>query len=89
MSAQKTMLTHVDHYFGGHAELLNMHERLADLLLLAQGLSSQDDAGEALQCCMSWVYLLCASYVLAQGLSSQDEAGEALQCGNRFSKVSV
>ena len=52
MSVQNTMLPHVDHYFGGHAELLNMHERLADLLLLAQGLSSQDDAGKALQHCM-------------------------------------
>ena len=50
---QNTMLHHVDHYFGGHAELLNMHERLADLLLLAQGLSSQDEAGKILQSCTS------------------------------------
>ena len=67
MSVQNTMLTHVDHYFGGHAELLNMHERLADLLLLAQGLSSQDEAGKALQNCISWLHLCFASYLLALG----------------------
>lgn len=32
----------VEHYFGGGSELLNMHERLADLLLIALSVSFED-----------------------------------------------
>lgn len=32
----------VEHYFGGGSELLNMHERLADLLLIALSFSLED-----------------------------------------------
>ncbi len=32
----------VEHYFGGGSELLNMHERLADLLLIALSASFED-----------------------------------------------
>lgn len=35
----------VEHYFGGGSELLNMHERMADLLLIALS-SSFEDAGD-------------------------------------------
>lgn len=38
----------VEHYFGGGSELLNMHERLADLLLIALSASVED--GGALLC---------------------------------------
>ena len=37
----------VEHYFGGGSELLNMHERMADLLLIALS-SSFEDAGDVL-----------------------------------------
>lgn len=36
----------VEHYFGGGSELLNMHERLADLLLIALSVSFED-AGQS------------------------------------------
>lgn len=38
-SLQGTLKSSIDHYFGGSAELLNMHERVANLLLMAQALS--------------------------------------------------
>ena len=48
----QTVMKHaVEHYFGGGSELLNMHERLADLLLIALS-SSFEDAGDVL-------FLLC------------------------------
>lgn len=37
----------VEHYFGGGSELLNMHERMADLLLINLS-SSFEDAGDCL-----------------------------------------
>lgn len=39
----QTVMKHaVEHYFGGGSELLNMHERLADLLLIALSASFED-----------------------------------------------
>ena len=44
--AVQTVMKHaVEHYFGGGSELLNMHERMADLLLIALS-SSFEDAGD-------------------------------------------
>lgn len=44
----QTVMKHaVEHYFGGGSELLNMHERMADLLLIALS-SSFEDAGDHL-----------------------------------------
>lgn len=42
---QSVMKHAVEHYFGGGSELLNMHERLADLLLIALS-SSFEDVGK-------------------------------------------
>lgn len=45
MCAMQTVMKHaVEHYFAGGSELLNMHERLADLLLINLS-SSFEDAG--------------------------------------------
>lgn len=44
---QTVMKQAVEHYFGGGSELLNMHERMADLLLIALS-SSFEDAGDCL-----------------------------------------
>jgi len=39
----QTVMKHVvEHYYGGGSELLNMHERLADLLLIALSASFED-----------------------------------------------
>lgn len=46
MRAVQTVMKHaVEHYFGGGSELLNMHERMADLLLIALS-SSFEEAGD-------------------------------------------
>ena len=52
----------VEHYFGGGSELLNMHERLADLLLIALSASFEDAGTENTTSCsacqMSFLYLV-------------------------------
>ena len=42
LDMQAVMRHAVEHYFGGGSELLNMHERLADLLLIALSVSFED-----------------------------------------------
>lgn len=51
----------MEHYFGGGSELLNMHERLADLLLIALSVSFED-AGDSPQTTLVYMidFLRCA-----------------------------
>lgn len=55
----------VEHYFGGGSELLNMHERLADLLLIALSVSFED-AGKACTHVhtVQYMYNLCCREML-------------------------
>lgn len=59
----QTVMKHaVEHYFGGGSELLNMHERLADLLLIALSASFEDAGTEHTTswsaCQMSFLYIV-------------------------------
>ena len=59
MGVQTVMKHAVEHYFGGGSELLNMHERMADLLLIALS-SSFEDAGN----CCAWPWHLLNTLIL-------------------------
>lgn len=76
---QVTMRDPVHHYFGGGAAALNMHERMADLLLMVLSLS-MESPGVPFLCRQSYIIMWNTVHVVAICTCQMLECGGKLVC---------
>lgn len=79
-----TMREPVHHYYGGGAAALNMHERMADVLLTVLSLS-MDSPGTLSPACQATLWIAAHAHLTLLGrLERSNVRRDWYQCSSRF-----